>query len=234
MATDYAMVRVKNVGDKPFRDSFANQPFEVLPNKETFVPFDAAALWFGHPELYDVSPRQRARTQMYARLRQRYGAFDDTNRDDKVTSADEKWEQNRPRIEVYSLDGERIYMVIDDPDGTRETTVTPDASESQSILLRLHRLEREGQMLREALASKEKDEGGTDSTGTDRADGVDSTDSTDNKNATNDTTPVPASPPSPTSTRKTPSTNPLIPAPRLLDGPDAEKDEPKRPGVKNP
>lgn len=159
MAQQYDMVRARNVGDKPFVGDFASVRYVLQPGKDVFVPFDAAALWFGHPDVFDVGPRQMARTEMYKRLRLKYGAYDDTDADGNRTSSDEKWEQNRPRVEVYTLDGQRLNTVIDDPSGTAANPVDPDLAEQRGILARLQAVEAESQMLRAALAAKTKEAG---------------------------------------------------------------------------
>lgn len=150
------MVRIVNKGDKTFRDMFANQTYEVEPGKSTFVPFDAAALWFGHPDVFDVSPRQRPRTDLFKRLRLRYGAYDQTeevNGKDVPVGADVVWERNKPQVEVYTLEGKRLNTVVDDPEG-RNVTIDDEDASTRDMSLRMQALENELRLLREAQKSQ--------------------------------------------------------------------------------
>lgn len=164
------MVRVKNVGDKPFKDGYANQTYEIKPGKEAFVPFDAAALWFGHPDVYDVSPRQRARFDQWKRLRTKYGAFDVAAKGENgvqvVTSADQMWERNKPQVEVYTLEGKRLTTVIDDPEGKTIGANEEQDVQNAGLIARQEYLERELEALRAAIRTTsdddEDDEGGDD------------------------------------------------------------------------
>lgn len=238
MPENYQMVRIRNVGDKVFRDAFASTTYEIQPGKDGFVPFDAAALWFGHPDVFDVSPRQRARTEAYRRLRTRYGAFDDLDENRNRISSDVKWEENRPRVEVYGLGGERIITIIDDPEGKHVNPTDPDVAERRGILARLQAVEAESQMLREALAAKQRDEEARDGVEGDGGDG-DGGDGEGEDGGDGETkdpfAPDPTTAP-PTSSGPPPAPGhiPGIPKPKFLGDdttPDATPDTPTRPGV---
>lgn len=101
-------LRLVNTSDREWSDSFASQKYRVPAQSEGLAPIDAVRLWFGDPELRDVGD-DNARDREYKRLRQRYGAGMGTD--------DAEWEAQKPRMEVYTLDGERVTTVIDDPTG---------------------------------------------------------------------------------------------------------------------
>lgn len=246
----YQMVRLVNKGDKDFTDGFASQTYTIKAHSEGFVPFDAACLWFGHPDAYDVSPRQRARTDMYRRLRQRYGAFDTVEKkgnDDVPVSGDEMWERNRPRVEVYSLEGDQIITVIDDPEGTNVTAADQTQAEQAGLLGRLEALEREGEILRGLLKSQRAAE--------DNDDGDDEDDDTEDEGdgeggESKDEQPSSPKPSKSTTKRqgkpdprgqRTPGNEPndgptatLLQPTKLSGENDAEPDSPNRPGVQRP
>lgn len=225
------MVRCKNVGDKPFKDGYANVTYVLPPNKDVFVPYDAAVLWFGNPDVFDVSARQRGRTDFYHRLRLRYGAFDDhrilADGSEVRFTADELWEENKPQVEVYTLEGERLHTIIDDPEGTNVDPAQTNPGEAQGILARMGQLEAELGLLRQAQAAQtatadevEVDDDGFNA-GEDDGDGDDAGASGGGKDDAAGKTPTP------------PSTTPAKPTTTTTKKGDAEPDRPPRPGVKS-
>lgn len=252
----YQMVRLVNKGKKDFSDGFASQRYTIKAGGEGFVPFDAACLWFGHPDAFDVSERQRARTDMFRRMRQRYGAFDATEKDkdgkDVTVSADELWERNRPRVEVYNLDGERIITVLDDPEGKNVNPADQTQAEQAGLLGRLDALEREGEILRSLLKSQkaaedndqdddQDDDGGDDDEGEDGQDGdeVAKKSSSPSKSSKRQAKPNPRGQHSVSNREQDKGVDgdngPTATFLKPTDlSPDAEQDSPNRPGVQRP
>lgn len=99
-------VRVKNVGNLAWVDRFNNARYEIPAGSEILAPYEAIMLWLGDPDARDIDPRRRYRTEEFRRIRVRCGAYDD----------ELAWEQNRPHLEVFTTNGERITTVVDDPD----------------------------------------------------------------------------------------------------------------------
>jgi hypothetical protein len=114
-------VRLRNTGDKPFRDMFEGNEFTCPPGQEVFVPYGAACVWFGDPATPTLNEQ---RSSAYSKLRARYGIL--------ATDPQDKADDSLPKVEVYTLstnsDGlpERIYTVLDDPKGIRGSSA-PDA-----------------------------------------------------------------------------------------------------------
>jgi hypothetical protein len=103
-------VRLVNTDDKPFDYHYRNVKHIVRPLGDTVVPWDCACSLFGDPSLVNT-PKDPARQRVYKQVRGLY------NYEDGVDTA-ESWEQRRPHIEVYDLEtSERIYMVLEDPEG---------------------------------------------------------------------------------------------------------------------
>ncbi len=127
-------VRVRNTGTEVFTGRYDGQVFPIHPGSEHFVPFVAACLWFGHPDAMDVDARNKYRTDEVERLRTKYGIYEATAMMNVPGIADtpgHPWANDTrdaflvltPDVEVYTLAGQKLIMVIDDPEGT---TINPD------------------------------------------------------------------------------------------------------------
>lgn len=114
------IVRLVNEGDRPFRMRYG--PLEWLhldAGQETAVIEEVAWHFLGRWWMDNSNPRLRERANEYQRLRTLYGSYE----------SDETWEQNRPRIIAYTMSGERITTVVDDPDGNANQGPTPMSRE---------------------------------------------------------------------------------------------------------
>jgi hypothetical protein len=119
------LVKITNTGAVPFVGKWSGQRFEIRPGETKLVPEDAAWHWTGRHWL--VGNRRREELD---RLKLLYGAH--YSLDD--LTAEELWERNKPSLEVWTLDGDKVTTVIDDPEGR---TVTPSSeSEAERDLLR--------------------------------------------------------------------------------------------------
>lgn len=101
------LVRIVNTDTRTFTSLYAGDRYTVAPGGEEIVPFEAACLWFGNPKLKDINAKERHRTVEFKRLRVKYGAYDN----------EELFEAIRPKVEVYTLEGERVSTVAEDPYG---------------------------------------------------------------------------------------------------------------------
>lgn len=134
------VVMVRNVADKPFDVRYNSRSTIINPDETGIVDSEAAKLWFGDWEARNIGREERHqfRTRELERLKGIYGAhFDDDFRAEHPSIpepllADQKWERNRPRVELYNQSGERIISVLDDPEGN--TLPLEDAS--QDVLAR--------------------------------------------------------------------------------------------------
>lgn len=117
------IVRVKNRAGVPFEGRYNNQPFTIPARGDSIIDREAAIIWFGDWEARDIGrdPRMHFRSQEVARLKGLYGAhFDDPREDPRFENpltADEKWERNKPQIDLFEADGTPIISVIADPTG---------------------------------------------------------------------------------------------------------------------
>lgn len=148
------VVRVKNVGDKPFKGMWDGQEYRFAPGEENIVPFDGACLWLGNPT--SVGP---ARVLENARLRAKWGAVGDADK-----TAEQRWEENHPRLKVTTMTGEDVLMVIDDPDGEHVAPSVRTENEQKLLEGQVSELKRELQAVQGQLASVQRGETQDDDT----------------------------------------------------------------------
>lgn len=103
-------VRLVNQDNRPF-DFHQQQKKRILqPGDEVMVPWDTATSLFGDPYAVDT-PTDQGRTRVLKQSRGQFGY-------QTGGMTEDQWQAIRPKIEVYDVEtGERIYMVIEDPEG---------------------------------------------------------------------------------------------------------------------
>lgn len=101
-----SVVRLVNKGDTDFEGQYDRNRYPVAAGSEGIVPWDAACLWLGDPRLRDAGT-DRARLEEYRRLTAKLGVYDE----------DDRFEDARPKLEVYRLNGTRVTMLAEDPFG---------------------------------------------------------------------------------------------------------------------
>lgn len=138
------VVKVLNKGESDFRDGWDGQQYTIKPGQDAFVPYDAILNWLGNPAAIDYSESQRDRLSEYTRLRVRYGAYEN----------DGAWEDNKPSLEVFTLDGKRITTVVDDPEGLDITPEIQTKRENMLLADRLALLEEELKQVRSQQAEE--------------------------------------------------------------------------------
>lgn len=119
------VIIVRNTGTSDLDVRFNSRSTIIKPDESGIVETDAAKLWFGDWDARNMGREERHqfRTHELARLRGIYGAhFDDDFRTEHPSIpepllADQKWERNRPHVELFEQDGTRIISVLDDPEG---------------------------------------------------------------------------------------------------------------------
>lgn len=153
------VVRIINNSDRDFDGMYANQKYSIPSGREAIVPSEAMWLWLGHPEAVNLGPNRNYRHEEYERLRVRYGAFDERDRDDNtITPADEKWEQNKPLIEAWDLEGNRIVTVVDDPEGKDKTPATSSIAQQDLLVQQMEAMERRMKAMQDQLAAAQRGE----------------------------------------------------------------------------
>lgn len=109
---EYTMVRVRNVGDRDVVFKWNKARYRIPPGADIPVPWPAMVRHMGDPRTVDLpgpDARSKQRTYEFQRLANKYGIY----------SHHHKWNANIPKVEAYTLEGERIITVLDDPRGTQ-------------------------------------------------------------------------------------------------------------------
>lgn len=99
----------------------------VPPGAETIVPFSYAAVCFGHPATRNEGV-DRARDTVYSQVLTRWGMYPGINEDE--------WDDLMPSFEVHTMEGERLWTVLEDPEGTRgdmPVMTSPEDATSKSL-----------------------------------------------------------------------------------------------------
>lgn len=104
MATE--SVRLVNKGDDDFVAQYDRDTYTIPARSEGIVPWEAACLWFGDPRATDTGV-QKNRLEEYRRLTVKFGVYDDHG----------LFDERRPKIEVWRLNGQQVTMLADDPFG---------------------------------------------------------------------------------------------------------------------
>lgn len=133
----------REAGGKDFKDKYDGEVYIIKTGGSAFVPWEAACRWLGDPNLVDDT-NDKSRRNEYNRLSVKYGVYEN----------EELWEANRPTISVYSMDGDRITMLLDDPEGDEILVAEQTIRESQQMEDRLQQMEREMVALRRRLRAK--------------------------------------------------------------------------------
>lgn len=127
------IVRIKNVGETRWTDRYSNQIFACDPGRDIIVPFGALCLWLGNPDAKNVPNGQQHRRAEFNRLVIRYGGADNPD----------LWEENKPKIEAYDFDNERIVTVVDDPEGKGIHAASTTVEEQEILQSQVNKLTRE-------------------------------------------------------------------------------------------
>lgn len=132
-------VRVRNVGDEPVKVQWDSRVYKVPVNGETFMPFEAAKLWFGDPRSGGNVASHRDVMGMVSwipdratEVRRLRALYDNQFGDERVIA-------NHPHVEVYTQQGDRVYTVLDDPDGERTSPAVQSIMDHASLLDQVRR-----------------------------------------------------------------------------------------------
>ncbi len=114
-------VRLVNPGPNAFRNRFEGRWYEIPVGTEVVLDERMMWQWLGRPYLVD-KPDDKARTEEYLRLRALYGSDYPEIRDGQVVkNAEQRWDELKPSLEAFKLDGTRLITVVDDPEGAQIT-----------------------------------------------------------------------------------------------------------------
>lgn len=130
--TDWQTMMLVNHGPVPFTIEYSMQKY-ILPANGSLqhghyavVPYHAFVLYCGDPRSFDVpgDDRQRYRSDEWKRLRCRYGVYDDVT--------DGTLNSNIPQLAAYTVHGDRVLTVLEDPEGFKTFGDDPRSSQAQA------------------------------------------------------------------------------------------------------
>lgn len=110
-----SLVKLVNLSDTDYVDMFNGTTFRIKAHDAELVPDAAMKVWMGDPQARNL-PRDRARQEELERVQARCGAYGDRQLD---------WDTLKPPLEAFDMEGNRVYTVMDDPEGTHGTTGSP-------------------------------------------------------------------------------------------------------------
>lgn len=115
----------------------------IAPGASRVVPLEYATVSFGHP-----AAKGDNRKVEYGLCRTLWGHYPGIDTEDD-------WERTRPRFEVTDLDGARIWMVLDDPEGVNGFSgpAAVDLADDSSVLKAMERMQAEIDRMAKILAS---------------------------------------------------------------------------------
>jgi len=127
------IVRAVNKDNIPLTIGYASVSYTLYPDKDTFIPVEAAMVWFGDPRSGERVRSLKGedggvqfiadRATEVRRLRIKYGNG----------MGDETKFSNVPNVELYTPEGERITTVLDDPAGETVMAAKSSIAEQQSV-----------------------------------------------------------------------------------------------------
>lgn len=158
------IVKVVNNGPKKLRLSWDSRHYDLDPGGGTeWMPFECCKVYFGDPRAIAVMQTLRDQRGQVAWLPDRATEvrrlrllwfpmmFGEYSTDNFIDEEVEPWDRSRmPNVEVYTVKGDRLPTVFDDPQGN--TVIPAKVTESQNAQL-LDLVQRQGQMI-EALMGR--------------------------------------------------------------------------------
>ncbi len=137
MFEDPQVVRLRNAGETVYKDQYASVKYTIEPGKEIVVPWHAATLWLGDPRLLDDEGRGLfSRADELLRVLTRMGSG---GLDDRRLSQEERARVDHPGLQVFDIDGNRIEMLLDDPEGENVTPIGFVKAEKDDLFAELHK-----------------------------------------------------------------------------------------------
>lgn len=138
MFDDPQVVRLRNSGKTVYKDQYASVKYSIQPGQEIVVPWHAAALWLGDPRVLDDESRGLfARADELLRVLTRMGSG---GLDGRNFSEVERAQADHPGLEVSDIDGNRIEMLLDDPEGENVTPIGFVKAEKDDLFAELDKV----------------------------------------------------------------------------------------------
>lgn len=146
LAGSPSMVRVKNTRDEDWSFIYGvpEQRITIPALSEIILAWEIVVFWMGNPAMTNKNARQKDRTKEYDRIRVLFGAYYE----------DDVWERNRPPLEVFDLEGSRIFMVADDPEGATVTQASQTVALQATYEQQIAAMQRQIDAMQQAIAQQ--------------------------------------------------------------------------------
>jgi hypothetical protein len=157
------IVKVVNNGPKKLHLQWDSRHYDLDPGGTEWMPFECAKVYFGDPRAISVMQTLRDQRGQVAWLPDRASEvrrlrllwfpmmFGEYSTDNFIDDEIDPWDRTRmPHVEIFTVKGEQIPTVFDDPKGN--TVIPAKVTESQNAQL-LDLVQRQGQMI-EALMGR--------------------------------------------------------------------------------
>ena len=159
------VVVVTNNESLPFTIKYNKREYKLTPGHPVFLPFEAACLWFG-------DPRSQGNIQSYTgtdglvafvpdratevrRLRMKWGMIygPETTFEGYRDAHGKQGDQvHIPDVSVATPDGEKLWMVVEDPAGNHVEAATLTVSDTGDLLAQLRRQQAQINLLMEQIS----------------------------------------------------------------------------------
>lgn len=139
-------VKVINKGNRPFSIGYDGRTYPLTPSKPSFVPAEAAILWFGDPRSTDSTASFKNpsgvvtvipdRASEVRRLCVKYG-YVSGGELEFLTKEGIHSDNNVPKVEVWGTgedEDESLPIVLNDPEGSSVTPVTVTAADQSDLI----------------------------------------------------------------------------------------------------
>lgn len=115
----FDLIRVVNKGDADLTLR-GNTVYTIPAGGDRIIPFTEACSWFGDPRLRDEG-RHEMRSMAWRQIQNLWGYTEGmtylVDRWDP-TQGFKTWEDFAPSVECFDMDGNPVYFIIHDPEGT--------------------------------------------------------------------------------------------------------------------
>ena len=156
MSTTYDLIRVVNLRDEDLVLR-GNTVYTIPANGERIIPFQEAASWFGDPRLQD-SGRDKTRSMAWNQIQNLWGYTEGmTYLKDRwdVTAGFKTWEDFAPAVECFDMDGNQVYFIIHDPEGSQPfggpKLLDPAFQDNEAILRQMQDMQATMAQMKELL-----------------------------------------------------------------------------------
>lgn len=153
------IVMAVNDGEKEVTLMYDSRTYRLEPGKTVPMPFAAACLWFGDPRASESVQSLRDSRGLVAfipdrdtEVRRLRAKYDNQMGDERVITG-------APHVSLFSIpENERIYTVLDDPQGDRVIEASTTVQEQHDLMTIVQRQQKQIELLTQAFANTQQNQ----------------------------------------------------------------------------